>query len=200
VDPLVAIGDWVERDQAIVQARIPVYDAPQSPPGWQFWVNDSTSLLDFEMFAPCSGLVVDMQEVICAYHGDSRATHSGRSLCYGNCSVLPTILIPTDEPPLSTRTTFFYESVARSLKVNFRQLLHSHRDGYRRFAESFPDFAEDDQNKMKRFLDQSEIVQANVTIKPVADVRMAEHYIVKMRAHDPSLRKKLTHIGGVAQV
>ncbi len=191
-----AIGDWVERDQTILVARLPIFDRLEAPPGWALWVQDSFSCLEYELTSPVSGLLVDLLESYCAYHGDPRVTSSGRTICYEHRAVRPVILLPTDEPPVPWWSSPYYGSLPNALKVNRRLLLYSHREGYRRLWTQAEEFSERLWLPVASFPENEIPTEAEWACLDVNDLEHTVRMIGEMRAHDPVLRSRLSHIGG----
>lgn len=197
-EPNVNIGDWVDRGQTLLTARIPVFDRLEPPSKLTFWIDDTYTTIDYELKSPVSGLVINIAEHCSAYYGGAYATSSGKSLCYGNAPVSPILLVPEDEPPADQGFYSFYEYVANSMKYNWRRLVLSSIYGYVRFPGMLHEYDYTEQLACHDFLDSDSISYPKLDINLLEQTSGAMRYIEEMRAHNLVLRKKLQHIGGMA--
>lgn len=203
MEPRVAIGSWVERGDVLLDAQVPVFNEETRPSWWRALLlgigpEGSYRFVSHELQSPVSGLVVSMESQVCAYHGDSGATTSGMSLCYGAMYVRPVLLLPGDEPPPSDWSGAYY-SLRHTLMENYDRLLYSHRRGYVRLPEAIADFGDEPRADIAAFL-KSEPARTDRSVKltSIQDVPGAASLVETMRARDLVLRRKLRHIGGMA--
>jgi hypothetical protein len=199
IESKVEIGDWVQRGQVIMQAKLPVFDRAEAPPRYLFWIEDSFTYLTFELRSPVCGLVITLSPLTCAYHGEAWATDSGRSLCYGENYVRPVILLPDDEPPPTNWDWSFYGNVSQSIRINFNQLLWSQKRGYVRLVDASNGLYEQEQGAVSAFrANDSPRPELIPRVVPIEQIMRADRFIGEMRAHNLVLRRKLKHIGGMA--
>ncbi|MFY0630512.1 MAG: hypothetical protein JXR05_09030 [Flavobacteriaceae bacterium] len=186
IESLVKVGDWIERDQAVLKIHLTSYSQLQKPK--YFWQKDRTFTATYELSSPISGLVVDMKKAYVAYY--SQYANGVEPLVYGDKRVFPVLLVPKDEPSWNNSFFWFYRTVYNFYEKHWHTTKFSHRDkGYIRLNELY--------SKSDFSAPFTKINEPKTIINfpnECSDSDSLKSTFENLRAYNSDLRDKLVHL------
>lgn len=213
----VSEGDWVNRGDLLVTYHFSYYKSPKKLPLYlRIFIPDAMYKHHvFELHSPISGFVVDLRDVMCRDSSSGRSAYIG--MIENNYDVLPTLLVPIDEPTWDDNDLQFFKiQVYNSLTNNWQSNLHNLGGGsygYKRvrLSEAIEEYGlweepEQSKRELESAINWTKTVSCasrewNVTWKTVKydDYRTSynnklDDRIEEFRAKDLIMRDKLLHL------